>query len=79
MQISDSKIERLIRAARMMAYPENMIGIRNESGVEKSTPAGTKSICHLEAFEKSSRFEIFVSKEEMIEIRSALDELNINQ
>ena len=72
---NDPKIERLLKAARVFAYPENMLGVRKENGVEESFQAGSSNACHQETFEKCSRFEIFVAKEELAEIREALTDL----
>lgn len=72
---NESKIERLLKVARVFAYPENMLGIRKENGVEESHQSGSKIPCHQQNFEKCSRFEIFVGKEEMIEIREAIIDL----
>ena len=66
------KIERLKKAANVFAFPENMLGITNENGVEVSSFAGLSSVCKDRVFDNSSRFEIFVTKEELIELRSAL-------
>jgi len=72
---NEQKIEKLIEIAKTFAYPENMLGVRKENGMEESFLAGSTNACHKETFEKCDRFEIFVGKEEIVKLREALSDV----